>query len=370
MLHKALITLILALLLMLLFFPIALVRAERIKDLAVAHGVRSNQLFGYGLSVGLKGTGDTTQSRFTLQSLSAMLGRMGVRIDPAGLQARNVAAVMVTADLPPFTRSGSRIDVVVSSIGNARSLQGGTLVFTPLRGADGKVYAVAQGPVSVGGFDVASQGATLSKNHTTVGRIPQGALVEQEVSVPLNDLTTLQLDIISPDFTTASRMTDGINKMLGADLATAVDPGTIQIGVPDDRKGKLVALMADIEALEVKPDAVARVVINERTGTVVIGSQVRIATVAIAHGNLHLQVSPRWAISQPNALGRGNTVTGREDDLIAKEDRNGLQVVELGATLGDVVKALNSIGASPRDLIEILQAIRAAGALPASLDIL
>jgi flagellar P-ring protein precursor FlgI len=344
--------------------------AERIKDIAVVHGVRSNQLYGYGLVVGLNGTGDSLQARFTLQSLAAMLGRMGVRVDPTQIQVRNVAAVMVTAELPPFARAGTHIDVVVSSLGNARSLQGGTLVFTPLKGADDNIYAVAQGPLSVGGFEASSGGASVTKNHTTVGRIPQGALVEREVPAPLNGQDVLQLDLLVPDFTTAARMVEVVNKQLAGEVAQALDPSTIRLAVPVERKQKLVSLVAEIEGLEIQTDQRARVVINARTGTVVLGDQVRISTVAISHGNLHLEVKPHLVTSQPGPFSTGKTVVGREDEINVREDKSQVVVIQSGPTLGDVVRALNTIGATPRDLIEILQAIRAAGALPASLEIL
>ncbi len=345
-------------------------QATRIKDLSVVHGVRSNQLFGYGLVLGLKGTGDSSQSRFTMQSLAAMLGRMGVRIDPQRIRARNVAAVMVTADLPPFSRAGSRIDVLVSSIGNARSLQGGTLLFTPLRGADGKVYALAQGPLSLGGFGMQSGSSSVSKNHVTVGRIPQGALVEREIPSALSNTENIQLDLLNPDFTTAKRIIDTINKALGAELASAADPGTIQIAVPEKRRNNLVSLVAELEGLSVTEDIKARVVINERSGTIVMGENVSISTVAISHGSLYLEVHPNMQVSQPGPFSSGETVTAGQDQVVAEEVNRSFALVEQSATLGEVVRTLNSIGATTRDMIEILQAIRAAGALPATLDII
>ncbi len=344
--------------------------AERIKDLAVVHGVRSNQLFGYGLVTGLMGTGDSIQSRFTFQSLAALLGRMGVRIDPRSLQVRNVAAVMVTAELPPFARAGSRIDVVVSSIGNARSIQGGTLILTPLKAVDGNVYAVVQGSILVGGFQAESSGASRSKNHTTVGRIPQGALVEREVPFSLAGRETLQLDLLSPDFTTAARIIEAVNQESGAEVASAQDPGTIQLAVPEQQRNNLVGLIARIENLEVSPDTIARVVINERTGTVVLGNKVQVASVAISHGNLHVEVVPNTVVSQPAPFSQGETVVAQQDRVRVQEDDGPIRLVEQSATLGDVVRALNAIGATPRDLIEILQAMRAAGALQAKLEIL
>lgn len=356
-----------------LVLPIFLVlpaRAERIKDLAIVHGVRPNQLFGYGLVVGLKSSGDSLQTRFTRQSLSAMLGRMGVRIDPDKIRVRNVAAVMVSGLLPPFTRAGSQIDVMVSSIGDARSLAGGTLIFTPLKGADGKIYAIAQGALSVGGFSFGSGSSTTAKNHPTVGRIPQGALVEREVPFSLDGKSNLQLDLLAPDFITADRIAEAINKALGEKSAHAQDPGTIILSVPADHKQELVSLVARVEALEVKPDNLARVVINERTGTVVMGGEVQISTVAISHGGLQLQVRPRTGAIQPGPFSGGKTVVSHEDEVIVHEERGPIRLLEKRATLGDVVQALNAIGATPRDLIEILQAIKAAGALPARLEII
>ncbi len=344
--------------------------ADRVKDIAVVHGVRSNQLVGYGLVTGLMGTGDTTQARFTVQSLASLLGRMGVRVDPKRLQVRNVAAVLVTADLPPFARAGARIDVLVSSIGNARSLQGGTLVLTPLKAVDGKVYAVAQGPLLVGGFGSSSGGSSQTKNHTTVGRIPQGALVEREVNFSFKGKTTLQLDLMSPDFTTAARIVEAVNKSLGAELAKADDPGTIVLSLPEEKRSNLVGLVAKLENLQVEADNRARVVINERTGTIVMGDDVRVSTVAISHGNLHVEVQEQTLVSQPGAFSKGDTVVSRADQVAIHEERGPIHVIDKGASLGDVVRALNAIGATPRDLIEILQAMRAAGALKAQLEIL
>jgi flagellar P-ring protein precursor FlgI len=349
-------------------------RADRIKDISVVHGVRGNQLFGYGLVTGLMGTGDTNQARFTVQSLASMLGRMGVRIDPKRLQVRNVAAVLVTAELPPFVRSGARIDVVISSLGNCRSLKGGTLVLTPLKAVDGKIYAVAQGQLLLGGYSAGgsgggSGGGSSTKNHTTVARIPQGAFVEREVILKIQG-DSLQLDLVTPDFTTAARITSVVNKEMKANVAKAIDPGTIELSVPADSQGDLVSLIARIEHLEVIPDSRARVVINERTGTVVMGDRVRISTVAISHGNLHIEVQPQMVVSQPEPFSSGQTVVSGENQINVEEERGPVRLVEKTATLGDVVKALNAMGATPRDLIEILQAIRAAGALSAKLEIL
>lgn len=344
--------------------------AERLKDIATVHGVRSNQLVGYGLVTGLSGTGDSYRSRFTLQSLAAMLGRMGVRIDPQRILVRNVAAVMVVAELPPFARSGTRIDVVVSSIGDARSLLGGTLVFTPLKGADGQVYAVAQGEITVGGWQQNSFGSWSRKNHTTTGRIPGGALVEREVPSTLAGAKYIQLDLQQPDFSTAANIVAAINKSLGGQQARALDPGTIQVDVPEAQRQQLVKLVAGLEQLEITTSRRARVVVSERTGTVVMGSEVRLHTVAITHGNLHLEIKPRVGVSQPNPLAAGSTKVTREDVLEGREAVKPLRVVESGTSLGEVVRALNAVGASPRDLIQILQAIHAAGALPAELDVI
>ncbi len=345
--------------------------AVRIKDIANIKGVRTNQLVGYGLVVGLDGTGDDKKSNFTTQSIASMLEKMGVTVNPKEIKAENVAAVMVTADLPPFARAGARIDAIVSSIGDAENLQGGNLLMTTLKAADGNVYAVAQGPVNTGGFAAQGAGASVSKNFPTVGRLIEGATVEREVNFEFNTRTALTLNLQQPDFTTASRVTDAINGLFYDPIAAATDAGTIQLQVPTAYTGNIVELVAMIEKLEVTPDIAARVVINERTGTVVMGEKVRIATIAIAHGNLSIVVKENPQVSQPLPFSEGGeTVVTPGTDLSVKEGENQLVLVNGSTSIGDVVNALNALGVSPRDLIAIFQAIKAAGALQAELEVI
>jgi len=341
--------------------------AARVKDLAALSGVRTNALTGYGLVVGLERTGDTEQSLFTVQSVAAMLTRMGVRVDPKRLRIRNVAAVMVTAKLPPFASSGTPIDVVVSSIGNATSLRGGTLLASPLKGLDGQVYAIAQGPVAVGGFNVRASGSRRQKNITTVGRIPSGATVEQSITVTLNGKETLTYVLRQSDFTTATNVAAAITA--AGYPAKALDGARIQVDVPEEMRERVPELVAQIETADVSTDSKARIVVNARTGTVVIGSQVRIGTVAIAHGGLNIQVDTRKAVVQPAPLAAGTTETVAESDVTATESKGALRVIKGGATLDDLVAALNTLGATPRDLIAIIQAIRSSGALNAEIEI-
>ena len=344
----------------------------RIKDIADIKGVRQNQLVGYGLVVGLQGTGDSDNSRFTLQSMTSMLEKMGVTVKAEDIEVDNVAAVMVTADLPPFARTGSRIDVLVSSIGDAESLQGGTLLFTPLKAANGQVYAVAQGPVSTGGFVVGSaSGSGVQKNFPTVGRVVNGALIEKEIATDFSQKQSLTLTLHRPDFTTASRVAQAINIAFYDQIASAPDAGTIEISVPESYQGNTVALVTMIERLGVTPDSVSRVVINERTGTVIMGENVRISTIAIAHGNLSIQISESSNVSQPLPFSRtGRTVVTPESQVRVEEGRSPVFLVESGVSIGELVKALNALGVSPRDLIAIFQALKAAGALQAELEII
>ncbi len=344
----------------------------RIKDIADIKGVRSNQLVGYGLVVGLNGTGDSDDATFTIQSVAAMLEKMGVTVLPEDIEVDNVAAVMVTADLPAFGRKGSRIDVLVSSIGDAENLQGGTLVFTPLKGANGRVYAVAQGPISTGGFQVGSvSGSGVQKNFPTVGRVVNGALIEKEISTNFNDKPTLTLTLRNPDFTTASRVSQAINFAFYEPLARTLDAGTIEVTVPDKYKGNTVQMVTMIEKLGVTPDSVSKVVINERTGTVIMGENVRISTIAIAHGNLSIEIKEDQRVSQPLPFSRGgDTVVVPESEVLVEEGNNPIFVVDSGVSIGEVVKALNALGVSPRDLIAIFQALKAAGALQADLEII
>jgi flagellar P-ring protein precursor FlgI len=350
--------------------PAEPVHAARIKDLTSIAGVRDNQLIGYGLVVGLNGTGDGGGAEFTAQTIGSMLRALGITVDPNDIRVRNVAAVMVTATLPPFARAGGHVDVLVSSLGDAKSLQGGTLLLTPLRAPNGEVYAVAQGPVSVGGFAAGGRaGGGVQKNHPTVGHIPAGALVEREVSFQFNSKERLTLILYNPDFTTSARLVEAINGQMGEGLASAVDSGTVEVRVPAHYRGNQVAFIAALENLEVEPDSVAKVVLDERTGTVVIGENVRISTVAIAHGNLSIEIKETPQVSQPPPFSRGQTVVTPESDVRVQEDRANLLLLPQAVTIRDLVRALNSIGVTPRDLIAIFQAIKTAGALQAKLEI-
>ncbi len=345
--------------------------AVRVKDIAEINGVRENQLVGYGLVVGLDGTGDGKKALFTIQSMASMLEKMGITINPGDIAVSNVAAVMVTAKLPPFAKAGNRIDVLVSSIGDAKSLQGGTLLMTPLKAANGQIYAVGQGPVNTGGFSAGGAGGAVQKNFPTVGRVIDGALVEREVDLDLNSRRNLTLSLRQPDFTTATRMTDAINALFYDRVADAQDAGTVDVTVPMAYMGNIVGLLAMIENLDIRPDLAARVVINERTGTVVMGENVRISTVAIAHGNLSIVIKESAQVSQPQPFSEGGqTVVTPDTNLSVAEDTNQLVLVPAGASIGEVVGALNALGVSPRDLIAIFQAIKAAGALQAQLEVI
>ena len=348
------------------------VHAARIKDLAGVKGIRPNQLSGYGLVVGLDGTGDGSGTKFTVQSLVNMMERMGINVDKGLVRVKNVAAVMVTAKMPPFARIGNRIDVLVSSIGDANSLVGGTLLLTPLRGANGKTYALAQGALSVGGAGAkGASGSSVTKNHLLAGRIANGATVEKEIPVALSEKKSLTLTLFNPDFTTALRMSEGINAAMGEAVSTAVDSGTLHLRVPDAYQSEVPRFLAKVETLQVEPDMVARIVVNEKTGTVVIGEKVRISTVAVSHGNLSITIKESSNVSQPLPFSEGGeTVVTPESDVEMKESNNKLMVVQSGATIGEVVRALNAIGVSPRDLISIFQSIKAAGALQAELEII
>ncbi len=349
------------------------VAAVRIKDIADIKGVRQNQLVGYGLVVGLEGTGDSDSSLFTIQSLASLLEKMGVTVQTGDIEdVENVAAVMVTADLPAFASLGSRLDVLVSSIGDAENLQGGTLLFTPLRAADGNVYAVAQGPVSTGGFAVSgNSGDQVQKNFPTVGRVVGGALVEKELQSNFNQKNALTLTLKDPDFTTASRVAQAINRAFYSQLARTENAGSIRVTVPENYLGNTVQFVTMIESLGVTPDTVSKVVVNERTGTVIMGENVRIATIAIAHGNLSIQINESQDVSQPLPFSSGGqTVVTPESEIVVQEGKNPIFLVESGVSIGEVVKALNALGVSPRDLIAIFQALKAAGALQAELEII
>jgi len=347
--------------------------AVRIKDIADIKGVRQNQLVGYGLVVGLEGTGDSDSALFTIQSLASLLEKMGVTVQTSDIDdVENVAAVMVTADLPAFASLGSRLDVLVSSIGDAENLQGGTLLFTPLRAADGNVYAVAQGPVSTGGFAVSgNSGDQVQKNFPTVGRVVGGALVEKELHSNFNQKNALTLALKDPDFTTASRVAQAINRAFYSQLAHTENAGSIRVTVPENYLGNTVQFVTMIESLGVTPDMVSKVVVNERTGTVIMGENVRIATIAIAHGNLSIQINESQDVSQPLPFSSGGqTVVTPESEIVVQEGKNPIFLVESGVSIGEVVKALNALGVSPRDLIAIFQALKAAGALQAELEII
>ena len=346
---------------------------SRIKDIATFEGVRGNMLVGYGLMVGLNGTGDSlSNSPFTKQSLIGMLERLGVNVRDDALKTDNVAAVMVTATLPPFARHGTQIDVTVSALGDAKSLRGGTLLVTPLLGADGEVYAVAQGNPAVGGFNAGGKGTTVTKGVPTSARIPNGAIVEREVGFEMVNMKRVKLSLRNPDFTTARRVAQAINAFLGIPSAKALDPGTVMLAGPASYKGNLVALLTDIEQLSVTPDQVARVVIDENSGIIVMGENVRISTVAIAQGNLTIRITETPQVSQPAPFSTtGTTTTVERTEITIDEDEGKkLTVLRSGVNLQEFVNGLNALGISPRDMITILQAVKAAGALQAEIRVM
>jgi flagellar P-ring protein precursor FlgI len=353
------------------WWPVA-AEAARVKEVASVQGVRSNQLVGYGLVVGLDGTGDqTTQTPFTTQSLQAMLQQMGVTV-PAGtnMQLRNVAAVMVTAQLPAFAQPGQAIDVTVSSMGNAKSLRGGTLIATPLKGADGQIYAIAQGNVVIGGAGASAGGSKVQINQLSAGRIPAGATVERAVPTPLQQSDVIQLDLNASDFNTAREVARVINAAKGEGTAVPVDGRVVQVRLPSN-PAQRVAFLADIENLQFDLAApAAKVVINARTGSVVMNQAVTLAACAVAHGNLSVTISSTPVISQPNALAGGQTVVSEKTDIAISQQGGSLVQMPAGAKLTDVVKALNALGATPQDLLAILQAMKSAGALNAELEVI
>ncbi len=347
--------------------------SSRIKDVANFEGVRDNLLVGYGLVVGLNGSGDTlSNSAFTKQSLIGMLERLGVNTRDESLKTANIAAVMVTAVLPPFTRQGSRIDVTVSALGDSKSLLGGTLLVTPMLGADGEVYAVAQGQLAVGGLSASGNASTVTKGVPTNGRIANGAIVERELVFELARLKTVRLSLRNPDFTTASRVAKEINRFLRQKRAVPTDPGTVKLTVPENYPGGVVALLTDIEQLRVQPDQVARVIIDEQSGIIVMGEHVRISTVAIAQANLTIRITETEQVSQPNAFSNTGTTekVARTDIEIDEEADNKLTVFKAGVSLQEMVNGLNALGIGPRDMITILQAIKAAGALQATIGVM
>ena len=344
--------------------------AVRIKDLASVKGVRANQLLGYGLVVGLNGTGDKSRTEFTTQSLKSMLSNMGSGVDPTEIKVKNVAAVMVTADLPAFSRTGSSIDVDVSSLGDAKSLAGGTLLMTPLFGNDGEVYAIAQGPISVGGFAAHGAGTSVQKNHPTGGHLVNGAIVERELDYSLAGKQDFVIALHAPDFTTALRAARSINAHFGTAVATPEDAGTLDLAIPGEYEHRQVEFMAEVEGLDVTPDRVAKVILNERTGTIVMGSNVRISEVAVSHGSLTVVVNTTNQVSQPAPLSNGRTTAVRNADVSAEEEGGKLHVIPAPVTIGDLVRGLNAMGVTPRDLIAILQAIKAAGAMSAEVELM
>ncbi len=345
------------------------VRAERIKDIASFEGVRENQLIGYGLVVGLEGTGDKGIS--TMQSIANMLQRMGLAVRPNEIKAKNAAAVMIIATLPPFPKPGLRIDALVSTIGDAKSLQGGTLLIAPLRAADGNVYALAQGPVSIGGFIGGGGGAKVQKNHPTAGRVPEGALIERDPPFTLGSNGELRLFLHKPDFTTASIISKKINETLQSELAYTTDPSSIKIKIPSAYSNKIADFISQIEVINVTVDLPAKVVVNERTGTIVIGDNVKISPIAVAHGNLTIEVRTEYQVSQPPPFAPpgAETVVVPKQEVKVKEEKASLVQVS-GVTLGEIVKALNALGVTPKDLISILQVMRKSGALKAELEIM
>jgi len=347
--------------------------ASRIKDLVNIEGVRENQLIGYGLVVGLNGTGDSlNNSPFTRQSLIAMLERLGVNTRGSNLRTANVAAVMVTGNLPAFATQGTRMDVSVSALGDATSLQGGTLLVTPLMGANGEVYAVAQGSVAVAGFSATGAAASITRGVPTVGRIANGALVEREIHFDLQAMQSLRLALRNPDLTTATRIAQTINDFVGARSAKATDPGTVHLDLPDFYKGDIVHLLTDIENLNVEPDQVAKVVIDEQSGIIVMGRDVRVSMIAIAQGNLTVTISESPQVSQPEPLSRGGrtTIVPRTEVQVDDESHRKLAVLHDGITLQQLVDGLNALGIGPRDMIAILQSIKAAGAMQAEIVVM
>jgi flagellar P-ring protein precursor FlgI len=343
----------------------------RIRDIARIQGVRDNQLVGYGLVVGLDGTGDKSATGFTLRSMSSLLEAMGMTIAPGDMSVKNVAAVMVTATLPAFAREGSLIDVTVSSLGDAKSLKGGVLIQTPLRAADGAIYAVAQGPLSVGGFGAEGPGGTTeTTNHLTVARIPNGAIVEREVDFDFLQSNRFELTLLEADFMTAKRVADAIVARLGPQSAVPLDAGTIMVTSPDTTRSGTLKFLADVEGIEVQPSARAKVVINERTGTIVAGGEIVIQPVAISHGNLNIRVNASTGVSQPAPFSPGVTTVVPESQVGVSSGGGQFSVLESATTLNEIAAALNAMGVSSRDMIAIFQAIKEAGALQAELVVL
>ncbi|MEE8453729.1 MAG: flagellar basal body P-ring protein FlgI [Limibaculum sp.] len=354
-------------------WPAAGQAQSRIKDIANFEGIRDNLLVGYGLVVGLNGTGDDLSSApFTRESLIGMLQRLGINARDDDLDTANVAAVMVTANLPAFARHGTRIDITVSALGGADSLLGGTLLVSPLLAADGEVYAVAQGSIAVAGFSAEGDGQSVTKGVPTSGRIPNGAIIEREIAFDMSELKTVKISLRNPDLTTARRLAEKVNTFLGIPAARSTDPGTVLLEVPARYKGNTVALLTDIEQLRVKVDQLARVVINERSGVIVMGENVRISTVAIAQGNLTIRITETPQVSQPSPFSNtGSTETVPRTSIDIEEDaQRQLAVLSEGVSLQEMVNGLNALGIGPRDMITILQAVKAAGALQAEIEVM
>jgi flagellar P-ring protein FlgI len=349
--------------------------AARVKDLGQIEGFRANQLFGFGLVAGLTGTGDKQNTEFTVQTLANLLQDYNIRVNPNDVQVKNVAAVMVTAEVPAFVQPGTKLDATISSVGDASSLSGGILLLTPLKGPDGKVYAVAQGPVSLGGgYTALGVGAKISKDHQTAGRITAGVLLERAIpSSVISQNGQVMINLSKPDFTTARRMSEALNRSAMTIAAQALSPGVIAVDIPENFKGNPIGFISALESIEVAPDNPARIVVNERTGTVIIDKNVRIAPVAVAHAGLHITIKTEQRVSQPNPFGRGETVVVPDTTLTVKEQEN-RQLIEIpggnGISLSEIVQALNSLGVTPRDLIAVFEALREAGALQAELVVM
>ena len=346
--------------------------SSRIKDIADFEGVRENQLVGYGLVVGLNGTGDNIKSiNFAKESLISMLDQLGINARDGQLKSKNIAAVMVTASLPPFARQGSRIDVMVSAMGDAKSLQGGTLIATPLSGANGEVYAVAQGQIATGSVSAQGNNASVTRGVPTSGRIANGAIIENEIDFALDSLKNILIAQRNPDFTTARRISDAINAMLGQPASKALDPATVDLQIPQEYEDKVVDLMTKVEQLQVQPDQLAKVVIDESSGIIVIGKDVKINRLAIAQGNLTIKISEIPMVSQPLPFSNGTTVTQNVTAIDVNEEVNSrLSVLDTGVNLQELVDGLNALGVTPRDLISILQAVKASGALQADIEVI
>jgi flagellar P-ring protein precursor FlgI len=353
-----------------LFLATPVFAASRIKDIGHFGGVRSNSLAGLGLVIGLNKTGDKRQTGFTNQQLVSMLERYGLTLGGTS-RVENIAAVMVTADLPPFDRPGSKIDVTVSSIGDSTSLQGGILLNTPLQGLNGEVYAVAQGPLVLGGFSAGNDSTGVTVNHPTVGRIPNGAMVERSVVTGLpQTVDTMEFILDRADFTNVRRVVDAVNMAFGRSIATPMDGKSVRFALPADYQNRPVEFISAVESVSVEVDAKARVIVNERTGTVVIGSDTTLLPVSIAHGNLSIQVETKLNVSQPDPFSQGQTVVTPEQRVEAKEQQSNFVTLNKGATVDDLIRVLNSLGVTPRDTIAILEALKSAGALQAELEII